>query len=88
MSVKMGFFLFVCVTCAALYICPEASGLLQTPTLFQGRKGGGSSQSSMQRGVFVLECGHCFGLSGLIALMIVAGKTGRLVDLTGAVAPF
>lgn len=42
----------------------------------------------MQRGVFVLECGHCFGLSGLIALIIVAGKTGWLMDLTGAVAPF
>lgn len=46
-------FLFVCVTYDALYICPEVSGLLYTPTLFQCQKGGGSSQWSMQRGVFL-----------------------------------
>lgn len=86
-----GFFVVVvvvCVTCDALYICPEVSWLLFTPRLFQDRKGGGSSQWSMQRGVLVLECGHCFGLSGLIALIIVAGKTGCLMDVTAAAAPF
>lgn len=39
-------------------------------------------------GVRALECGHCFGLSGLIALIIVPGKTGWLMDVTGAVAAF
>lgn len=39
-------------------------------------------------GVGALECDHCFGLSGLIALIIVPGKTGWLMDVTGAVAAF
>lgn len=35
-------------------------------------------------GVLALECGNCFGLFGLIALIIVPRKTGWLMDMTSA----
>ena len=38
-------------------------------------------------GCLWLECGHCFGLSGFIALIIVPGTPGWFMDVTGAVAP-
>lgn len=62
----------VWVTYDALYICPEAGGpALPVPVLFQCQKGGGGSSEVCSLGCSWLECGHCFGLSGLI---IVPGK--------------
>lgn len=52
------------------------------------RREAAASNEVFSMGCLWLECGHCFGLSGLIALIMVPAKTGWLMDATGAAAPF